>query len=207
MQLKTENYIFIATNTSGFSDEMLIEAVLGFLPTKKETTHITGSERAYLLWSKTRVTYDVYYSAIDASVRLHNLSDDLDYYVTNNGDILIYRQNTKYCTPQDVIDSYHRYIGSKEENKEDKRMGTILHEGEYILLSKKITDSILSMGGYSILARIGINTSKINYNLQKFDEGYNYTLNFTIDPDVIIFDANVSTWSDINANKIIEEED
>ena len=44
-------------------------------------------------------------------------------------------------------------------------------------------------------------------NLQKFDEGYNYTLNFTIDPDVIIFDANVSTWSDINANKIIEEED
>ena len=44
-------------------------------------------------------------------------------------------------------------------------------------------------------------------NLQKFDEGYNYTLSFTIDPDVIIFDANVSTWSDINANRIIGQED
>jgi hypothetical protein len=30
--------------------------------------------------------------------------------------------------------------------------------------------------------------------LQKFYDGYNYTLNFTIDPDVIKFDATVSTW-------------
>ena len=43
--------------------------------------------------------------------------------------------------------------------------------------------------------------------LQKFFDGYNYTLNFTIDPDVIIFDANVSTWSDVDVNRIIGQDD
>ncbi len=43
--------------------------------------------------------------------------------------------------------------------------------------------------------------------LQKFFDGYNYTLNFTIDPDVIIFDAEVSTWDDINVNRNIGKDD
>lgn len=187
MHLKTENYIFIANSTCGFADDRLIEAVLGYLPTKKETIRIAMGN----LWSKTSVSYDVYYSAIDASLRLHKLSDDLDYYVTNRGDILIYRQNTKYPTPQDVIDSYHRYIGSKEE-----RRGTILHEGEYILLSKKITDSILSMGGYSILSRIGINTSKINY----IGSTKNF-LTYIIDKDLgLPFDT--SEWQDFEVKGV-----
>lgn len=41
--------------------------------------------------------------------------------------------------------------------------------------------------------------------LRKFFDGYNYTLNFTIDPDVIKFDASVTLWSDqAAANKNIE---
>lgn len=41
-------------------------------------------------------------------------------------------------------------------------MGTILHEGEYILISHKITNETGYMG-YSVLSHIGINTSKVNY--------------------------------------------
>ena len=41
-------------------------------------------------------------------------------------------------------------------------MGTILHEGEYILISGKITVETQFIG-YSILSHIGINTSKVNY--------------------------------------------
>ena len=41
-------------------------------------------------------------------------------------------------------------------------------------------------------------------NLRKFYDGYNYTLNFTINPDVIKFDATVVTWADQTAiNKTI----
>ena len=32
--------------------------------------------------------------------------------------------------------------------------------------------------------------------LRKFFDGYNYTLNFTIAPDVIKFDATVTPWTD-----------
>ena len=32
--------------------------------------------------------------------------------------------------------------------------------------------------------------------LQKFYDGYNYFLNFTLAPDVIKFDASVATWAD-----------
>lgn len=41
-------------------------------------------------------------------------------------------------------------------------MGTILHEGEYILVSHKIINETGYMG-YSVLSYIGINTSKVNY--------------------------------------------
>jgi hypothetical protein len=41
--------------------------------------------------------------------------------------------------------------------------------------------------------------------LQKFFDGYNYTLNFTIAPDVIKFDATVTPWTDqLAVNKTIE---
>ena len=41
--------------------------------------------------------------------------------------------------------------------------------------------------------------------LQKFFDGYNYTLNFTIAPDVIKFDATVTPWTDqLAVNKNIE---
>jgi len=43
--------------------------------------------------------------------------------------------------------------------------------------------------------------------LQNIYEGYNYTLNFTIDPDVIKFDATVAAWSDETINKTIGKED
>jgi len=36
--------------------------------------------------------------------------------------------------------------------------------------------------------------------LQKIYEGYNYTLNFTIDPDVIKFDASVTVWAEETAD-------
>lgn len=41
-------------------------------------------------------------------------------------------------------------------------MGTILHEGEYILINCKIIDKT-QYTGYAILSHIGINTSKTNY--------------------------------------------
>lgn len=41
-------------------------------------------------------------------------------------------------------------------------MGTILHEGEYILVSHEIINNSRYMG-YSILSHMGINTSKVNY--------------------------------------------
>lgn len=43
--------------------------------------------------------------------------------------------------------------------------------------------------------------------LQNIYEGYNYTLNFTIDPDVIKFDATVAAWSDETINRTIGKED
>lgn len=42
-------------------------------------------------------------------------------------------------------------------------------------------------------------------NLRNFFDGYNYNLHFTIDPDVIKYDATVSTWTDqATINKVIE---
>lgn len=124
MVLKKENYIFTTVATWGWTDEKLMAAILGFLPDDKDTHMISGNEGG-ILWSKTKLSNDTYYSAIDASVRLHKLSDELDFTVTNYGDIIIYRTTNCSFTPQEVFDSYNRYISSgfftREENKEDMK--------------------------------------------------------------------------------------
>lgn len=125
MVLKKENSIYIASTTWGWTDDTLIAAIFGFLPPDKETRLITGSESG-ILWSKTKVDNDTYYSAIASSFRLHKINDDLDFTVTNYGDIIIYRTSGCSYTPQEVIDSYNRYISSgffvRGEKKEDKKM-------------------------------------------------------------------------------------
>lgn len=124
MVLKKENYIFTTVTFWGWIDETLIAAILGFLPDDKET-HMIGVSESRILWSKTKLSNDTYYSAIDASVRLHKLSDEIDFTVTNYGDIIIYRTTNCSFTPQEVLDSYNRYISSKffirEEKKEDMK--------------------------------------------------------------------------------------
>ena len=126
MVLKKENYIFTTVTTWGWTDETLMAAILGFLPDDKET-HMIGGSEGRILWSKTKLSNDTYYSVIDASVRLHKLSDELDFTVTNYGDIIIYRTSNCSFTPQEVLDSYNRYISSRffntevnSEIKEDK---------------------------------------------------------------------------------------
>ena len=122
MVLKKENYIFIAVTTWGWTDDALIKEIFGFLPPDKESIMISGRE-GRILWSKTKLSNDTYYSAIDASVRLHKLCDELDFTVTNYGDIIIYRASNCSFTPQEVLDSYNRYISSGffigEENMEN----------------------------------------------------------------------------------------
>lgn len=163
MVFKKENSIYIAINTWGVSDDRLIAAIFGYLP-DKETIKINDSEN--LLYSKTNLSNDNYYSIYDAMARLEKIDKDLDFNVTNYGDIIIYRTRSCSCTPEEVMDSYNRYISSRffirEEIKEKKKMGTTLHEGEYILISHKIINETGYMG-YSVLSHIGINTSKVNY--------------------------------------------
>jgi len=82
---------------------------------------------------------------------------------------------------------------------------------ESLVLPQKITAAnqvILTMN-YTI--KSGSYTEEYPYELDLYDvaklqniyEGYNYTINFTIDPDVIKFDATVATWSDETINKPI----
>ncbi len=44
-------------------------------------------------------------------------------------------------------------------------------------------------------------------NLRVLNEGYNYTLTCTIQPEIIKFDATASTWDNVNASKEIKVED
>jgi len=44
-------------------------------------------------------------------------------------------------------------------------------------------------------------------NLRVLNEGYNYTLTCTIQPEIIKFDATASTWDNVNASKDIRVED
>lgn len=146
MVLKKENYIFTTVTTWGWTDETLMAAILGFLPDDKET-HMIGGSEARILWSKTKLSNDIYYSAIDASVRLHKLCDELDFTVTNYGDIIIYRTTNCSFTPQEVLDSYNRYISSrffireenKEDNKEDNKM--TIEANKYIYIASNTTGS------------------------------------------------------------------
>lgn len=142
MVLKKENYIFTAVTTWGYTDETLMAAILGFLPDDKETHMVAGSE-GRILWSKTKLSNVTYYSAIDATVRLHEIDNDLDFTVTNYGDIIIYRTTNCYTTPQEVLDSYNRYIGSRffirEENKEDLKM--TIEANNYVYIASNTTGS------------------------------------------------------------------
>lgn len=74
-------------------------------------------------------------------------------------------------------------------------MGTILHEGEYILISRKITLET-QYAGYSVLFHIGINTSKVKY--------INSTTNFltyaVIKDLELPFDT--SEWQDFEVNSV-----
>lgn len=142
MVLKKENYIFTAVTTWGWADDTLMAAILGFLPEDKDTHMIAGSE-GRILWSKTKLSNDTYYSVIDASVRLHEIDNDLDFTVTNYGDIIIYRTSSCSFTPQEVLDSYNRYISSsffiREENKEDLKM--TIEANNYVYIASNITGS------------------------------------------------------------------
>lgn len=126
MVLKKENSIYIAVTTWGWSDDTLIAAIFGFLPDDKETQTNMGSENS-ILWSKTNLSNDICYSIIDSSVRLHKLNNDLDFTVTNYGDIIIYRTSNCSYTPQEVLDSYNRYISSRFFTREEypARLNTI----------------------------------------------------------------------------------
>lgn len=82
---------------------------------------------------------------------------------------------------------------------------------ESLVLPQKISAAnqvILTMN-YTI--KSGSYTEEYPYELDLYDvvtlrdiyEGYNYTINFNIDPDVIKFDASVAAWSDETINKPI----
>lgn len=142
MVLKKGNYIFTAVTTWGWTDDELIAAIFGFLPPDKVTKIVNGSE-GRILWSETKVDNDIYYIAIDASVRLHKINDDLDFTVTNYGDIIIYRTSNCGFTPQEVLDSYNKYISSRffgrEEIKEDLKM--TIEANNYIYIASNTTGS------------------------------------------------------------------
>lgn len=142
MVLKKGNYIFIAVTTWGWTDDALIKEIFGFLPPDRESIMICREDS--VLWSKTKLTNDTYYSAIDASVRLHKLSDELDFTVTNYGDIIIYKTTNCSYTPQEVLDSYERYIKEDEtEIKDDKKedLKITIEANRYIYIASNTTGS------------------------------------------------------------------
>jgi hypothetical protein len=157
MVLKANKCVYIATTAYGATDGKLISAIFGFLPPAQDMDmrRIVGDESKYL-FSKNKLFKDLYFTAMEATMRLHIINSGLEFAMTSQGDIIIYRKNNFHYTLEEVLDSYERYI------KEDNSKGDILHEGEYILISKKITVETQQIG-YSVLSHIGINTSKVNY--------------------------------------------
>ena len=77
MTIKANNYIYIASNTTGTSDSLLIEALFGYVPTCTEYELIHGCAR---LWSRTKLLHERSFDVMDAEKRLHNLNTELDFF-------------------------------------------------------------------------------------------------------------------------------
>ena len=73
-------------------------------------------------------------------------------------------------------------------------MPQTIDEEQYVqvLLTAKYT---IKTGTYSENYTYVLNLYDVEA-LREFYDGYNYTLNFTINPDVIKFDASVALWAD-----------
>ncbi len=118
---------------------------------------------------------------------------------------------TSGWTAKTVIPSTYKlaYSGSQALNAS---AGSALYFIESLVMPQTIADDQVTLvakykiesGTYSENYTYELDLYDIDA-LRKFFDGYNYTLNFTIDPDVIKFDASVTLWDNQGAvNKIIE---
>ena len=153
MTIEANNYIYIATNTSGFSDYNLMTALLGYAPTYKDERIYTSS----YLWSRNKLLEDGCFDVMDAKTRLSHLSEKLDFFRTTEGDVVIYRDVNNEAL--EILKAYHEYRDNNDTEKE-KEKRTTLKKGEYVLVSKKITEET-TLRGYGVLVDIGIDIDKL----------------------------------------------
>lgn len=104
MTIEANKYIYIASNTIGSSDDQLISALLGYVPTctKYETIHGCA-----LLWSRTKFIHERYFDVTDAKRRLHEMDEKLDIVRTSYGDTIIYRDVNDEVLR--ILDAYYEY--------------------------------------------------------------------------------------------------
>lgn len=112
MTIKVNNYIYIASNTTGFSDDQLIAALIGYVPTCTESEMI---HQCAPLWSRTKFLKERDFDVIDARRRLQEIDEKLNFATTYKGDIIIYR-NISFNDTQSIIDAYDEY--SKRDDME-----------------------------------------------------------------------------------------
>lgn len=117
MTIEANNYIYIASNTTGLSDSQLISALFGYVPTCTECELIHGCA---LLWSRTKFLHERSFDVMDAKTRLYHLSVTLDFVRTTKGDIIIYKDvNDKAFK---ILKAYHEYRGNNDTEKEKENM-------------------------------------------------------------------------------------
>lgn len=115
--IEANNYIYIASNTTGTSDSLLIEALFGYVPTCTEYELIHGCA---LLWSRTKLLHERNFNLMDALSRLHNLNTELNLFKTTKGDVIIYKDvNDKAFK---ILKAYHEYRDNNDAEKEKETM-------------------------------------------------------------------------------------
>lgn len=143
MKFKANNYIYIATNTSAWNDDRLIEALLGYMPADMEHHNITPCG---VLWSKNKLFKDNWFNVDDANERLHNLDEKLKFTVTARGDIIIYKDI--YGDVSKIFEVYNRIIKQEAEDNDKlrKRHVSMALDSEFSLHSKSFITMPRNLG-------------------------------------------------------------
>lgn len=123
-----------------------------------------------------------------------------------------YTYNLAYST----TDGQKLNDGTIDNTKEPTEVGYFTPGNPFYFIESLVLPQAITAENQVILTmnytiKSGSYTEEYPYELDLYDvaklqniyEGYNYTINFTIDPDVIKFDATVATWSDETINKPI----
>lgn len=133
MTIEENKYIYIASNTTGFTDDQLIAALIGYVPTCTESEMI---HQCAPLWSRTKFIHERDFDPIDARRRLQEIDEKLNFATTYKGDIIIYR-NISFNDTQSIINAYDEY--SKRDDMESYNPLMSNYNPVLLATSKKIT--------------------------------------------------------------------